>query len=267
MHRHKQFILTLGFMLTSSYVNATDCSTESGLNTTPLLELYTSEGCSSCPPADQWLSNLKPIDYPLSTLAFHVDYWDYIGWKDSYAKPAFSKRQRSISAFNHSSFIYTPQFVLNGHDFQDWKMQFVSGVRAASTPSSVHLKLIEKTDSHGRISIKAIATPIAENYSDQTYLFLAVYENGLKRKIKAGENNGRELKHDYVVRELLGGYSIPQNKPLTKDFNLNRRWIHKNAGAVLFVQNMKSGEIIQSLTLPLCHFPNFDTSQSMAHDH
>ena len=93
------------------------CQASSGATLTPVIELYTSEGCSSCPPADQWLSSLK--GKPVVAEAFHVAYWDYIGWKDRFAQPVFSTRQRDIAALNRQSGIYTPQLVRNGRDWSD----------------------------------------------------------------------------------------------------------------------------------------------------
>src|SRR5689334_12001294 len=102
---------------------ATECSAQSGPQAVPLLELYTSEGCSSCPPADKWLSSIAAAGYgtdKVVPLAFHVDYWDYIGWKDRFARPDFSDRQRWVAAIGRSDFVYTPQVILNGIDFRGW---------------------------------------------------------------------------------------------------------------------------------------------------
>jgi len=88
-----------------------DCRAVSGPQTAALVELYTSEGCSSCPPADRWLSSLGSggaIPKTLVPIALHVDYWDYIGWKDQYAKREFSLRQRKLSLLQRMAFVYTP---------------------------------------------------------------------------------------------------------------------------------------------------------------
>src|SRR5215208_4087318 len=92
------------------------CKAESPATLTPVIELYTSEGCSSCPPADRWLSTLKTGDGNARAVvqAFHVGYWDYIGWIDRFASPAFTERQRQIARRNGQSGIYTPQVVRNG---------------------------------------------------------------------------------------------------------------------------------------------------------
>jgi len=96
------------------------CAAASGASRASLLELYTSEGCSSCPPADRWLSGLRGRDDLLGRLvplAFHVDYWNDLGWEDRFAKPEYSARQGSISRRNRSRSVYTPQFVLDGRDW------------------------------------------------------------------------------------------------------------------------------------------------------
>ncbi len=99
------------------------CSALSGERTVALVELYTSQGCSSCPPADRWLSGLGARGYVpqrVVPLSLHVDYWDYIGWKDPYAKGEFSARQRKLTQLQRSALVYTPQVLLQGRDFRRW---------------------------------------------------------------------------------------------------------------------------------------------------
>src|SRR5437763_348889 len=108
--------------LGSLEARAAACLARSGTQTAALVELYTSEGCSSCPPADRWLSNLARTYTPqcVIPLALHVDYWDYIGWKDPFARREFSQRQRSLSQLQRASFVYTPQVLVQGTDFRAW---------------------------------------------------------------------------------------------------------------------------------------------------
>ena len=101
--------------LAASAVDAA-CAVQSGARQTPVVELYTSEGCSSCPPADRWLSTLK--GQPVVAQAFHVGYWDYIGWVDRFASPAHTTRQRDLAARNGLNNIYTPQLVRDGRDWR-----------------------------------------------------------------------------------------------------------------------------------------------------
>ena len=113
-----RFIL-LGCLLSMS-VQATETITvESNGQKTAVVELYTSEGCSSCPPADQWLEALvetESDDIDVLALAFHVDYWDYIGWKDRFASPKYTSRQRQLGANNKQRTIYTPEFFVGGKE-------------------------------------------------------------------------------------------------------------------------------------------------------
>src|SRR5215218_3837153 len=100
---------------------AAECTATSARHRVPLLELYTSEGCDSCPPADRWISSLASRGYGsdrVVVLAFHVDYWDRLGWPDRFAQTRFTERQRAINDRNRSRVIYTPQLVLNGKDYR-----------------------------------------------------------------------------------------------------------------------------------------------------
>ena len=115
-------------------VSAAECVTRSGPATAALVELYTSEGCSSCPPADRWLSQLKPAAEKgtVVPVAFHVTYWDYIGWRDAFADERHTARQRARAGASGARYVYTPQVVLGGRDFRGWS----SGSAVASVTFS-----------------------------------------------------------------------------------------------------------------------------------
>ncbi len=231
---------------------AAECSAKSGAQTVPLLELYTSEGCSSCPPADKWMSGIKTDK--VTPLAFHVDYWDYIGWKDKFSKAEYSDRQRKTAAFGGAGFVYTPQFVMSGRDFKGWDNSRLNEKIESSQKlaSRANLSLNAVTEANGEITLKASAQAVKPADAKNTDVFIALYENKLVSQVKAGENSGRELKHDYVVREFFGAYQISNQNEFSKNFNLNTDWKKRDAGAVIFVQNSQTGEILQSLALPFC---------------
>jgi hypothetical protein len=233
---------------------AAECSAKSGASTVPLLELYTSEGCSSCPPADKWLSGLTLDTKTIVPLAFHVDYWDYIGWKDKFSKAEYSERQRKTAAFAGASFVYTPQFVFNGRDFRGADDSRLKQAISASQKiaARAHLSLNAISLANGEISLQATATGVNAADSQYAQVFVAIYENKLVSQIKAGENNGRELKHDYVVRDFYGAYPIDRQNAFAKNIQLKPEWKSRAAGAVLFVQDARNGEILQSLQLPFC---------------
>src|SRR5467141_74642 len=126
------------------------CSAYSGPHTTALVELYTSEGCDSCPAADHWLSSLFAQGFrpdQVVPLALHVDYWDYIGWKDPYAKREFSQRQRRLSQLQRLALVYTPQVLLQGADFRPWdSAEFdhaVARINGQPARASLELEILE----------------------------------------------------------------------------------------------------------------------------
>jgi len=250
----KPLLIALCCILFNTNLLAAECRAKSGKQVLPLLELYTSEGCSSCPPADQWLRALKLDDTGLIALAFHVDYWDYIGWKDRFAKASFSQRQRQSAAQGGLGFVYTPQFMLNGRDFRSWnEARLKQGIASISEQiASVALSLSINAKTNDEILMSATAQSVRIEDNHQTDVYVALYESNLTSTVTAGENMGRTLQHDYVVRTLFGPYSLNNNTQLNKAFLLKPEWKARNAGAVIFAQNRHSGEILQSLRLPLC---------------
>ena len=169
------------------------CTATSPRLATPVVELYTSEGCNSCPPADRWLSRLK-ANPDVVALAFHVDYWDRLGWKDRFASTTFTDRQAVQQASNGARFSYTPQVVVDGQDRKDWPS--VSTLSAASRPAApVELAVARDGDLF-------VATVLpAANAPKRLAAYWAVTEQGHVTAVKAGENEGVTLHHDFVVRD------------------------------------------------------------------
>lgn len=168
------------------------CTAASTRFVAPVIELYTSEGCNSCPPADRWLSALK-ADAGIVALAFHVDYWDRLGWKDRFATAAYSERQAAQQASNGARFSYTPQIVADGRDRKDWpslKAPFPS-----RPPAQVEIALRRDGDRFTATVLPAGAAP------KRLAAYWAVTEQGHVSAVKAGENEGVTLQHDFVVRE------------------------------------------------------------------
>ena len=179
------------------------CEVKSPATLTPVIELYTSEGCSSCPPADKWASTLKGSNAVVQ--AFHVGYWDYIGWVDRFASPTYTTRQRQIAALNGQSGIYTPQVVRNGRDWRDWGTPPLSMEPARA---ALAVKRIGG-DAQGE-QFEAIVTPV-EGATVNWAAYWTVTENGHSSRVKSGENAGEFLKHDFVVRQFTnaGNYQGP----------------------------------------------------------
>ena len=167
---------------------------QSGPQRTALLELYTSEGCSSCPRADQWLSNLvedERVWDKVVPIAFHVDYWDYIGWKDRFARPEFGARQRDYARQGHIKNVYTPGFVVGGEEWRGWFRLPTLSVAGAPNPG-----VLEVISNNGKVAARFEPTPAG---GGRPTVHVAVLGFGLKSQIHAGENEGRQLEHDFVV--------------------------------------------------------------------
>ncbi|MES3003752.1 MAG: DUF1223 domain-containing protein [Pseudomonadota bacterium] len=214
------------------------CKADSPTSLVPVIELYTSEGCSSCPPADRWLSTLKQTAASGRAVvqAFHVGYWDYIGWVDRFASPAYAQRQRDIAARNGLSNIYTPQLVRNGRDFKDYAQAIAGG-----EPARARIALHRTADD----AFEATVSPVDGVGAWSAYW--TVTENGHSSKVKAGENAGELLQHDFVVRQYVAAGDYRGESKLTL------RTIPPLAGhprqVNLVVFDPKSGRPLQALGL------------------
>jgi hypothetical protein len=185
------------------------CSAQSGATVPAVVELYTSEGCNSCPPADRWLSALKDRDGVVA-LAFHVDYWDSLGWKDRFAQPQFTQRQNATQHTSGARFAYTPQVILDSRDAPNWSSLPPAFLRG-KTAATVGLTLArDATD---------LALTVAPGAGAPAKLsgYVAVVDDGLQTHVGGGENRGETLRQDGVVRELLP-WSLAGAQPATLRF-------------------------------------------------
>jgi hypothetical protein len=235
-------------------VQAGECVAQSGPNTTALVELYTSEGCSSCPPADRWLSGLGQRYTPgtLVPLALHVDYWDYIGWKDPYGKREFSLRQRKLTQLQRLALVYTPQVMLQGRDFRGWAGKGFDEAlaRINAQPARARLRLeLFGADAKG-LDIEASAELVQP--ADDAVLYLAAYQSRLESRVTAGENRGRILTHDYVVLEWSGPFALAPRVVERRRLPLLPGARAADSGAAAFVQNRRTGEVLQALLRSAC---------------
>jgi hypothetical protein len=234
--------------------HAAHCSAESGPGTTALVELYTSEGCSSCPPADRWLAGLGKRHAPgtLVPLALHVDYWDYIGWKDPYAKREFSLRQRKLSQLQRLALVYTPQVVLQGRDFRGWGTkafeEAVARINAQPARARIGLSILG-ADKQG-LQVEAAAELLER--TDDAALYVAAYQSRLENRVTAGENRGRILSHDYVVLEWQGPFPVQGRVLERRTLQLLPGAGAANSGVAAFVQNRGTGEVLQALMRSAC---------------
>jgi hypothetical protein len=234
---------------------ATRCNASSGPRTAALIELYTSEGCDSCPPADRWLSASFPPNGDAGgvvALAFHVDYWDRLGWKDRFASPSWTERQDAAARAARSSLVYTPQVLLQGRDFRAWQSadRSRSAITAAlARPARAEITLHAERRG-GAIAVSATAHVRDAGDRSGAALFVALADSGLVSIVKAGENAGKTLRHDHVVRVLQGPIALDDGVP--RDVLLPLPAERGTATEVVaFVQNGETGEVLQALALPL----------------
>lgn len=209
-----------------------------------LLELFTSEGCSSCPAADDLLSKIQKEskDKPVYVLAYHVDYWNRLGWKDVFSKAEFSKRQVAYGQWLNNPQIYTPQVVLNGKaeyigsDEQALR-DVISGALAGTALANVTLQVQQDKD---KLAVNYQVT--GGSATDQ--LLIALVQKSAISKVAAGENSGRTLAHAQIVRELQT-VNLNQTKG-TSYIKVPQGYNAQNWEVVGFIQNSTTGEVLSA---------------------
>lgn len=249
------FVALAGAMASHGVSAEARCAKQSPAHAVALVELYTSEGCNSCPPADRWLSRIArdgPGTDSVVPLAFHVDYWDRLGWKDRFASTRFSERQYALARQAGSRAVYTPGVFLNFDEFRGWRSaRFGDALRAINgKPARADIRL--ELDRFGaQLAIKADFR-LKSGAPENGQAFVALYENRLSTDVKAGENRGVTLQHDYVVREWIGPIELKGAATLRKTLALQRDWKVSDLGVVAFVQDTAGREVMQATALPVC---------------
>jgi len=232
------------------------CTLDSPQQRAALVELYTSEGCNSCPPADLWLSRLRTdsAGRRIVALAFHVDYWNQLGWVDRFSQPAFSERQRQIATRGRSRVIYTPQVVLDGKDSRNWSNSgsFARSVAELNRKSAG--ARITATASLSGADLQLRGAIELESAAPSAAVWVAVFQNGLITTVAAGENAGRTLQHNFVVRTLVGPLPVQRDASLLLDRTLRvaSDWDAAQLGVAVFVQDRRTGEVLQAVSGVSC---------------
>jgi hypothetical protein len=216
-----------------------------------VLELFTSQGCSDCPPADALLSELGSSTEAVIPLAYHVDYWNHLGWSDPFSSRQFSERQSEYARAMNLAGEYTPQMVIGGA----WQFvgsdsrsiaRAVSAAHSTSAPGRVSLHTSLGAESPRSLEVKVRAQIEPTSATGPFVVMVAVYENGLVSKIGAGENGGREITYDYTVRKLLPAFELDGTQAVEKEVrvDLDPSWSASHLGAAAFIQNTSSLKIV-----------------------
>lgn len=220
-------------------------ATETKSKPAVLVELFTSQGCSSCPPADRVLAQLEKerasSEAEIVTLSLHVDYWNRLGWKDEFSQKAFSERQNGYAERFKMDAVYTPQMVVDG------ETQFVgsnldTARKAIADAAKTKKAAIEITNANDKLTVKISDAPPHED----AYVWLAVAEDDLQTDVRRGENAGEKLTHISVVRELkLLGTLAASDKTFAAESPLqfDAAWKKANLKFVVFVQGKDTKRI------------------------
>lgn len=245
-------IVGLGLLLLSANLMAAQ-EIKSGELKLSVVELYTSEGCSSCPPADEFLSKLGNTQEAaqIVPLAFHVDYWDYIGWEDPYAQAAFTARQRTVARRNQQSSIYTPEFVVDGAEARGSRNITDKLKVGYNSLAEADISLTISDIEAGQLRARARIDALRYQGGEQAQVVFVVYENGLSSRIEAGENRGRTLTHNYVVRYLAEAEQTGAGKQHTLSVPLDPDWDVANLGLSVVVKLRESGRTLQAVKAAL----------------
>ncbi|RDK00086.1 DUF1223 domain-containing protein [Paraburkholderia lacunae] len=240
------------------------CTSHSPSHRVALVELYSSEGCSSCPPADSWLSQWKNSGATQSVvpLALHVDYWNSLGWTDRFSQHRFTERQQTLTDLAGGHTIYTPEIFISGRELRSWSQRdsFASRVgKLVAEPAQANVAVELKPQAKGAFDVDAqfaARTPASANTLNA---YVAVYQNALTSQVHAGENSGATLHHERVVRQWIGPVPlIAGNAQIHRgiridDADVNAATSADSFGVVAFVENAATGDVLQVAELAACH--------------
>ena len=225
----------------------------SGSPTPVLVELFTSEGCSSCPPADALLMKLdreQPVPRAeIITLGEHVDYWDRLGWPDRFSSPAFSQRQMDYAQALETN-AYTPQMVVDGRAaFVGSDAPFAqAAIESASREKKAWLDIQALPAAGGNpeaVRLEAhLSSPISSDSGEGADVYLAITETNLTTEVRAGENSGRVLNHASVVRDFRRISKLDARTEFATEVTVPEDWDRNNLRAVIFVQEQRSRRIL-----------------------
>jgi hypothetical protein len=243
-------LLLLGCLIAIPSYAVEKITTLSNGQQTAFVELYTSEGCSSCPPADQWLQALIELpreELDVLALAFHVDYWDYLGWKDRFGSPKHTGRQRQLGAKNSQKSIYTPEFFVDGVEARGTRKVIEKIRNANNRLASIQLKLsISKTAEALQLELRSDKPNISGNPLQHRFF---VYENQLMSDVKRGENSGERLLHQRVVRYMSPALKFDDTNQHSID--INPQWRLDNIGVAALVTTQDKDKFLQVVHTPI----------------
>lgn len=249
-------LVSLFLVLTIFGTAASRSFAQQTARTPVLVELFTSEGCDTCPPADKYLQKLlkeQPIaGVEIIAMAEHVDYWNRLGWTDPFSSALFSKRQHYYASFLKHESVYTPQMIVNGTR----ELRGKDGVKpmeeaAKDASGRIKLKIEEMAENTVSLSLRITQLPKI-TIGDHAIVTLAIIEDDLESNVLRGENSGRKLQHMAVARILrnIGEASGDETK-LSADLTLEKDWKLDDLSVVAFVQEVESRRVLAAVRIGL----------------
>ncbi|MCA9417187.1 MAG: DUF1223 domain-containing protein [Candidatus Omnitrophica bacterium] len=250
----------IALLLTMCFLHYLGCQTEA-LSAPVVLELFTSEGCSSCPPADKVLSEIAektPIDgVEIIPIGWHVDYWNKLGWTDRFSKEDYTRRQYAYAQSSKRESVFTPEAVLNGLGGINGadRTAILKGAQYLAERPGVEVKMVVSFTEPETLTVnletpKGVSIPEGESLD----VLVVITEDNLITRVERGENSGRTLRHDAVVREfkrvgvIRDDRDLPFKKKVTMDWNPD--WSKENSHVVVLLQEHLSQLILGAGTSP-----------------
>ncbi len=215
---------------------------------TVLVELFTSEGCSSCPAADEYVAQLvraQPIkNVRIVALSEHVDYWNSLGWRDPFSSPEFTRRQRRYAERLNTE-VYTPQLVIDGIDqvIGSQRSRVYEAIHRAGKRDKAELEMTAERTGNGSIDVRVSVGDVPRG-PREIVLWAALVEDGLAVDVENGENRGRELRHDGVARLLIDTGNIAANRSRGVSLEIEPGWNASKLRVVAFLEDGASGRVI-----------------------
>lgn len=245
-----RLLILIGALLAMPASAVERLTVDSNAGQTAVVELFTSEGCSSCPPADRWLAAL--LESPKSevdvlALAFHVDYWDYLGWKDRFASPDYTRRQRQLSKINRQPTIYTPEFFINGRETRGTR-NLLAAIKASNQKTAALQLQLSVTKSASSVHLK-LHTKSLFLLDETLHHRYFLYESGLGSEVKRGENSGTRLEHQQVVRYM--SEALPLAADNRHSIPINPQWQLDQIGVAAVVTTPQGKTYIQAVHTPI----------------
>ena len=224
-----------------------------------LVELFTSEGCSSCPPADKLLIDLDQTSVKngvtLITLSEHVDYWNRLGWKDPFSSVLYSQRQEEYSRALKLDDVYTPQMIVDGRNafVGSQRQTALQAIEKAADAPKANVQLAVEAPPGGSASVSIKIDKIPDtSHGDKAEVFLAVAESGLQSKVSRGENAGREIAHTAVARKLVKIGTVDGSSfTAQQNIKLDQAWKRSSTKVVVFLQERNSRRVLGAASAKL----------------